>query len=98
MQYRIHHLDLVGPYQQQSRFEEEIVKRLPRIEKIFDSFKIKPMLHIFIKTPGGGRYSVFASMQWEDKDVLVKEEGDELDEVANAIAEKLVFKAEKLIQ
>ncbi|MFN8248135.1 MAG: hypothetical protein U0T68_04190 [Ferruginibacter sp.] len=98
MQYRIHHLDLVGPYQQQTHFEEEIVKRLPRLEKIFESSSTKPLLHIFIKSPEAGRYSVFASIQWQGKDVLVKEEGDELDEVANAIVDKLVFKAEKLVQ
>ncbi|SFV28433.1 hypothetical protein [Thermoflavifilum thermophilum] len=74
MKYHIQNLHLVQPPQQQTFFEEEIQKKLKRIERILKEYPKLPTLAVHIKKEGA-EYVITLTLPMLSKVLLVKDRG-----------------------
>ena len=74
MKYHIQNLHLVQPTHQQTFFEEEIQKKLKRIERILRGYNKLPELEVHIKMEGA-QYVITLTLPMMSKVLAVKEKG-----------------------
>lgn len=89
MEYKIHHLDLVEPSNQQPFFEEEVHKKMRLLQKILRRYPKELVVEIFVNREGNHDYSVTASLDLKSKEVAVKERGSKAVIVVNNALDKL---------
>lgn len=89
MDYKIHHLDLVEPANQQPFFEEEVQKKMRLLQKILRHYPKELVVGIFVSREGNHDYTVTASLDLKSKEVVVKERGSKAVIVVNNALDKL---------
>jgi RNA polymerase sigma factor (sigma-70 family) len=89
MEYKIHHLDLVEPVNQQAFFEEEVQKKVRLLQKILRHYPKELVIDIFVSREGNHDYTVTASLDLKSKEVVVKERGSKAVIVVNNALDKL---------
>ena len=74
MEYIIHHLELIEPPTQRSFFEDEVRKKISRIEKVLRQYRKEVLLELFLKKEGN-LFVITASLALLEKILTVEEEG-----------------------
>jgi ribosome-associated translation inhibitor RaiA len=88
MEYIIHQLELIEPPTQRSFFEDEVKKKVSRIEKVLRDYRKQVMLEIFLKKEGN-LFVITASLALLQKILTVTEEGFKPVAVINFVFDRL---------
>jgi DNA-directed RNA polymerase specialized sigma24 family protein/ribosome-associated translation inhibitor RaiA len=76
MEYKIHHLDLVSPASQQPFFEQEVMGKMERLQKILKSYPHELVIDIYVKKEGND-YIITASLSLPGKKLTAEEKGSQ---------------------
>ena len=98
MEYKIHQLAHVSPANQQSFFEEEVRKKVARLQKILRDYPHVPLLEIFVKKEGSLEYFITATMTMRGKTLTAEEKGTQPVIVVNNVLDKLRGLLKKFLQ
>jgi RNA polymerase sigma factor (sigma-70 family) len=98
MEYKIHHLDLVKPTNQQPFFIEEVEKKLKRFDKLLRYYPKELVLEIFVRPEGDNDYIIAASLNLKSKEITIKERGSKAVIVVNNVLDKLRSLVKEQIQ
>jgi hypothetical protein len=88
MEFRIHQLSLIEPANQQPFFEEEVRKKMSRIEKILGGYPKELLLEILIKKEGH-IYVIKGSLTMRSKVLIVEEKGTKAVILANNVLDNM---------
>lgn len=96
MKYVIHHLDSIEPAGQQKLFEEEVVKKLMRLEKFLMLYPHPLKLHVHIKKEGSN-YIIVATLPMQARILMSREKGSQPLVLLHAAVERLRKQAKEQI-